>query len=283
MAPSNRRTAVITGGGGSMARAIARRLHDRGYHLVLVDVDESALEHAARDLGSDCQTRRADLADPAQIREVAAWLEADHADLDLLISTAGVIEPGNLDTLAADELDRHVNVNLLAPMHLARAAARLMKVRGSGDILAIVSMGGILALPGSAPYSASKFGLRGFLASIRTELAPHGVRVLGVYPSGVDTPMLRHEATHGGSPLNFVGKVHSVHDVADAVDRALRTGHLETYVPYTDGLSTRAVAAIPWVIERIVPFFNRIGERGRSRFLAEHGLRVHFDPAKENP
>lgn len=266
------RTAMITGGAGAMARSIAARLRDRGYRLVLVDVDEAGLASAARDLGTCCQTRLADLADPDQIRDAAAWLEAAHADLDLLISTAGVIEPGEIDALAADELNRHVNVNLLAPMHLARAAARAMKARGSGDILAIVSMGGILALPGSAAYAASKFGLRGFLSSIRTELAPHGVRVMGVYPSGVDTPMLRHEATHGGSPLNFVGKVHSVSDVADAVDRALRTGRLETYVPYADSLSTRAVAAIPWIIERIIPSFDRLGERGRARFIAERGL-----------
>jgi len=68
-------------------------------------------------------------------------------------------------------------------------------------------MGGILALPTSATYSAAKAGLRAFFAALNAELHSSGVHVSGIYPSAVDTPMLRHEATDGGSPLNFVGTV----------------------------------------------------------------------------
>ncbi|MCA0331834.1 MAG: short-chain dehydrogenase, partial [Actinobacteria bacterium] len=93
-----------------------------------------------------------------------------------------------------------------------------------------------------------------------------------IFPSGVDTPMLRYEATHGGSPLNFVGKVKTVQDIGDAVDRALRTGKLETYVPYGDSLTTRIVGAIPWSVEKVVPLFTKSGEKGRAAFIAERGL-----------
>ncbi|MCA0332236.1 MAG: SDR family oxidoreductase, partial [Actinobacteria bacterium] len=215
--------AIVTGGGGAMAREIARRLESRGYSLVLVDVDESRMAETASSLQRPAITRTADLSDPEQVRATADWLEAEHADVDLLVNNAGLINPGTIDDVTQADIDRHINVNLLAPMQLTRAAARVMKPRGRGDIVTIVSMGGILALPGSASYAASKFGLRGFQTSIRSELAPHGVRVMGIFPSGVDTPMLRYEATHGGSPLNFVGKVKTVQDIGDAVDKALRT------------------------------------------------------------
>lgn len=265
-------TALITGGGGAMAAEIAGRLERRGYSLVLVDVDEERMAAVASSLRGGAQTRVADLSDPAQIRETADWIASEHADLDLLVNNAGIIRPGDIADLEADIIDRHVNVNLLAPMQITAAAARGMKERRRGDIVTIVSMGGILALPGSASYAASKFGLRGFQTSIRSELAPYGVRVMGVFPSGVDTPMLRYEATHGGSPLNFVGKAKTVQDIGDAVEKALRTGKLETYVPYGDSLTTRVVGSIPWSVEKVVPLFTRSGEKGRAAFIAERNL-----------
>ena len=254
-----------------MAREIAVRLERQGYRLILVDIDADRMATTAQ-LLNNAQTRVADLSSPEQIRSVADWIEAEHADLDLLVNNAGLINPGEVDAISADDIDRHINVNLLAPMHLTRAAARVMKPRGRGDILTIVSMGGILALPGSASYAASKFGLRGFQTSIRSELAPHGVRVMGIFPSGVDTPMLRYEATHGGSALNFVGKVKTVSDVGDAVEKALRSGNLETYLPYGDSITTRLLGNVPWAIEKVVPMFNKSGEKGRAAFIAEHGL-----------
>lgn len=268
-------TALVFGGAGAIAGAIARRLRDDGYRLVLVDVDEAGLERAAEALGCAVRTHAVDLSTPAGIHRAAGWLADEHADATLVVCAAGVIEPGDVRHLAPTELDRHVHVNLLAPMHLLRAAAIPMAARGSGDLVAIVSMGGILALAGSAAYSASKFGLRGFLTALRSELDPVGVRVMGIYPSGVDTPMLRHEALNGGSALNFVGRVHTAEDVADAVQRALRTGRLETYVPYADSISARLVATWPWAIGPLLGMFTRIGERGRAAFLADRGLAMH--------
>lgn len=264
--------ALVTGGGGAMAGEIALRLERLGYSLVLVDVDEERMAAVASSLRGGAQTYVADLSDLPQIRAVAEWIETEHADLDLLVNNAGIIRPGDIADLEADVIERHITVNLLAPMQITAAAARGMKVRGRGDIVSIVSMGGILALPGSASYAASKFGLRGFQTSIRSELAPYGVRVMGVFPSGVDTPMLRYEATHGGSPLNFVGKVKTVVDIGDAVEKALRSGKLETYVPYGDSLTTRVVGSAPWSVEKVVPLFTRSGEKGRAAFIAERNL-----------
>ena len=128
--------------------------------------------------------------DLSTIEGISAFCEVvqrDYADLNLLINNAGYVEPGNVYELSAADLGiRHVMINLIAPMQLTRALITAMVARGSGDVLGIVSMGGIIALRGSAAYSASKFGLRGFHTSIQQELQPHGVRVMGVFPSGVD-------------------------------------------------------------------------------------------------
>lgn len=264
--------ALITGGGGAIAEEIAIRLDARGYDLILADINEARMAAVAAKLARKAQTIRADLSTREGIAALADMIERDHADLALLVNNAGYVEPGDADTLAPDVLDHHIFINLIAPMQLCRAAARVMRPRRKGDILSIVSMGGIIALRGSAAYAASKFGLRGFLTSIRSELAPEGIRVMGVFPSGVDTPMLRYEATHDGSPLNFAGKVLTAADVAEACMAALGSGKLETYIPYGDSITSRLAGAFPWIIETILPYFEKAGEKGRAKFLAERGL-----------
>ena len=264
--------ALITGGGGAIAAEIAKRLNARGYSLVLVDINDARMAEVAATLSRPALCLHADLSTSSGVAELCATVERDHGNLALLVNNAGYVEPGDVADLAPEVLDRHIAINLTAPMQLTACAARLMRARGTGDILSIVSMGGIIALKGSASYAASKFGLRGYLTSVRSELKTHGVRVMGIFPSGVDTPMLRYEATHNGSPLNFVGKVFTAAEVADACMGALDSGRLETYVPYSDSLTSRLVAAFPWMIEKILPMFEKSGEKGRAKFRADRGI-----------
>jgi short-subunit dehydrogenase len=266
------KTALITGGGGAIAAEIAKRLDARGYALILADINELRMAEVAQTLSRPATCLRVDLSTTEGVADLVARIERDFATLDLLVNNAGYVEPGDIADLDAPVLDRHIAINLVAPMQLTRAAARVMRPRKSGDILSIVSMGGIIALKGSASYAASKFGLRGFLTSVRSELKDSGVRVMGVFPSGVDTPMLRYEATHNGSALNFVGKVFTAAEVADACMGALDSGRLETYVPYSDSVTSRLAGAFPWVIEKILPMFEKSGEKGRARFRAERGI-----------
>lgn len=105
----------------------------------------------------------------------------------------------------------------------------------------------------------------------------------GVYPSAVDTPMLRHEALHGGSVLNFVGSISSVDQVADAVDRVMRTGRAEVYLPVSDGLLVKLCQSWPALVRTILPAANRIGERGRVRYLAARSDRPDGSGERDRP
>ncbi len=263
---------MVTGAAGAIAGAILARLDARGYRTVLLDLPGDRLDQAAHRLVHAEATVAVDLSTPDGIREACEQVRTDHGDLDLLVNCAGVIQVGDVAEVSADVLDRHIQVNLLAPMHLSRTVAAPMKRRARGDILTLVSMGGIIAMPGSASYAASKAGLRAFQTSMRAELGPYGVRVMGIFPSGVDTPMLRYEATHGGTALNFLSPPQTPDGVADAALRALKTGRLETYVPYADSLTARLFASIPWSIEPVLPLFLRPGEQGRQKFLKARGL-----------
>ena len=130
---------------------------------------------------------------------------------------------------------------------------------GKGHLISTVSMGGITPMKGTATYSATKFALRGFLSALYSELKASGVAVSGIYPSAVDTEMLKNEVRHDGSPLNFVSKVATVDDVADSVQHAMRTKKLEVYVSRANGFTSRLVGFFPSLLDRLYPMLERMG------------------------
>ena len=118
---------------------------------------------------------------------------------------------------------------------------------------------GVVALKGSAAYSASKFGLRGFLIALKSELKDYGVAVSMLLPSAIDTPMLRYEATNGGSPLNFLSDPLPVDAVLKAFLNAQKSKRLEYYIPFGDSLSGRFVCSFPWLIDWVYPILEKVG------------------------
>jgi 2-dehydro-3-deoxy-L-rhamnonate dehydrogenase (NAD+) len=269
------KTALITGGGGAIALAIAKQLEVRGYDLILADLYAERMAEAAAELTRVKDQIQADLSTPAGVADLCQAILQRRPAIDLLVNNAGIIQPGNIVDISPGDMERHIQINLTAPMRLTQAAAKVMAERGSGQILSIVSAAGLIALPGSAAYSASKFGLRGFLSSVRLELAPRGVRVNAVFPGAVDTPMLRYEATHGGSVLNFLNKsVLTTDQVAAAAMQAIDRDRAEVYVPYSDGIIGRLAGSLPWLMPKLIPLLEAEGVKGHARFLAERGLKA---------
>jgi short-subunit dehydrogenase len=98
------------------------------------------------------------------------------------VGTAALPASGRLDDFTPEELDRALDVNLGVQLQLARAASIAMVERGSGHMVFVSSLSGKVATPGSALYSATKFGLRGMAAGLREDMAPHGIGVTTVFP-----------------------------------------------------------------------------------------------------
>lgn len=266
---AERPLAIVTGAAGGIGSGVARMLRGRGFEVVAVDIDAAAVERAVALQEGDALGVVCDARDPDAVRALAERIREEWATrLEVLVCNAGVIVPGDAADAEAGVLDAQIDVMLRCPIQLISAGAAVMRERGTGHLLATVSMGGIVALPGSATYSAAKAGLRAYLWALHAELAGTGVRVSGVYPSGVDTAMLRHEATHGGSMLNFVGKVFTVDEVVRAYGRALDRGTLEVYLPVSDAVSSKLSALSPAFANRLIPVLERWGARGHARYLA---------------
>lgn len=262
------RLALVTGAAGAIGSGLVRMLAARGYRVIGVDVAADRLEETLAPVAGIPVV--VDATDAGAVEALSERIRGEWAGrLEVLIANAGIIRPDMLADQPASAIRAQLDVMLAAPLQWISAAVPGMVARGSGHLMATVSMGGILPLPGSAPYSAAKAGLRAALMALAAELRGTGVAVSGIYPSGVDTPMLRLEARHEhGSRLNWLGKVFGVDDVVRAYERALDTGRLEVYLPYSDSVSTRLAMGWPWLANRLIPVMERAAARGHANYLA---------------
>jgi short-subunit dehydrogenase len=163
---------LLTGASGGIGHAIARTIAARTADLVLTARRTEVLEPLAADLGA--RVIGCDLSS----REDVARLIEEAGRIDVLIANAALPASGLLSELTQPEIDRMLEVNLRAPIALARALAPGMVERRRGHLAFISSLSGKTASPASSVYSATKFGLRGFALGLREDLRPHGVGVV---------------------------------------------------------------------------------------------------------
>jgi NAD(P)-dependent dehydrogenase (short-subunit alcohol dehydrogenase family) len=190
------RVVVLTGGSRGLGLVIARRLVDEGARVVLLARDLAELARAKADLDArgagEVMTLRCDVRRRA---EVAAAVEAvvdRWRTIDVLINNAGVIQVGPLDHMTHADFENAMATHFWGPLHLILEIAPVMRHRRFGRIVNVSSIGGRIAVPHLAPYSASKFALTGLSDAVRAELDPYGIRVTTVTPGLMRT----------GSPIN---------------------------------------------------------------------------------
>jgi short-subunit dehydrogenase len=173
------RTALLTGATGGLGRAIARSLAGRGAQLLLSARNQGALEELASELpGQGHRALPADLAEEGAAEQLAAAA----AGTEILVANAGLPAAGRVEDFTPEQMKRALRVNLESPMLLAQALYPAMVEGGSGHLVFISSLAGKSPAPQSSIYSATKFGLRGFALSLRTDLGPRGVGVSLVSP-----------------------------------------------------------------------------------------------------
>ncbi|GAA2735598.1 SDR family oxidoreductase [Actinocorallia aurantiaca] len=261
------KVAVVTGAAGAIGAAVCLRLVERGLHVFAVDVDEEGLKR----LPAQVTPVRCDLTDPASYELVAAAVREGAGRCDVLVNNAGIVVTTPFEEASAQELLREQQLNLQAPMLLTRALFPLLR-EARGQVISVVSLGALLPLAQSPGYSASKFGLRGFLLGLAMREKETGIRISIVNPAAVDTPMLRHEAATGGSPLNFLGRPMQPGTVAEAVVGRLDRPRLETNLPASDGWLVKAAMLAPGLVRRARPVLERAARPALKRYQRRYGI-----------
>jgi uncharacterized protein len=169
-------TVLLTGASGGIGHAIARALSARGAQLVLTGRRLDVLQPLAAQLGA--RALEADLADRAQLER----LLDDAGAVDILVANAALPASGRVESFSIAEIDRSLEINLRAPIVLARALLPAMLERGSGHLLFMSSLAGKVATSNAALYNTAKYGLRGFASALRADLHGSGVGVSAVFP-----------------------------------------------------------------------------------------------------
>jgi short-subunit dehydrogenase len=181
-------SALVTGATGGIGHAIARHLRRAGAELVLTGRRTDVLEPLATETGG--RALAVDLA----VRDEVNRLAGECADVDILVANAALPASGDLRSFSVEEIDRALEVNLRAPMVLARVLGDRMAQRGRGHIVFVSSLSGKSGQRGSAVYSATKFGLRGLGQGLRADLREDGVGVSVVFPGFIRDAGMFHES-----------------------------------------------------------------------------------------
>lgn len=242
---------LLTGATGGLGVTLARALHARGAELVLSGRRLEVLTGLADEL--EARAIAADLSRRDEVERLAA----EAGDVDVLIANAAVVGSGHLLELSQPQIDTMLEVDLRAPIALARALAPAMASRGRGQIVLISSLSGKVASPASSIYSATKFGLRGFAHGARADLRRSGVGVSVIIPGFISDAGMFADA---GVKLPPGVGTSSPEQVASAVISAIERNRGEvTVAPF--GL--RAGASLASALPGIAAFGQRLLGGGR--------------------
>jgi NAD(P)-dependent dehydrogenase (short-subunit alcohol dehydrogenase family) len=222
---------VVTGAGGGIGAALARRFAADGARVVVNDLDAAAAETVAAEIGG--RAVPGDVASEADVRRLVDVAADELGGIDLFCSNAGVLSAGG-EEVPDRVWERDFAVNVMSHVHVARALLPRWLDRDGGRLVLTVSAAGLLTLLGSAPYSVTKHAALSFAEWLRITYGHRGVTVQALCPQGVRTDMLLRGQNRGSASAELLnagaleaGQVAAVVAKALASDRFLILPHPE--------------------------------------------------------
>ena len=203
----DKRIAVITGGAQGIGRRTSELLAERGYSLAIVDLREPTATMKAIEAGGEVLGYAGDIASEAVVAEFAQRVFDRFGRVDVLVNNAGISHIASAEETSFADYRRVLDVNLVAPFLLCRNFGKEMLEAGSGSIVNVASVAGLLAVADRAAYNTSKHGLIGLTRTLAAEWGGRCVRVNAVCPGWVKTEMdVADQAGGGYSDADITGR-----------------------------------------------------------------------------
>ena len=265
----NDKVALISGGSRGLGLEIARQICAHGGKVALIARDPDELATAKSGLerfATEVLTIRCDLLDSAQVQAAVQQMLQHFGKIDILINSAGIIEIGPLAHMQLKDFDRAMRLHFWAPFILQLLIVPQMRSKGGGRIVNISSIGGRIAVPHMAAYSASKFALAGFSDAMRPELARDNICVTTVTPGMMRTGSHIHATFKGDHAAEYKWfelsrKIPfasiSVERAARKILNACRRGKPSLIMPCSAYFIIAANALFPNLFARVMKMFNR--------------------------
>jgi NAD(P)-dependent dehydrogenase (short-subunit alcohol dehydrogenase family) len=195
---SNKRVAVVTGGAQGIGRRTSELLAERGYRLAIIDLDEPvATVKAIEAQSGEAFGFVGDITDQATVSAFAQEVLDRYGRVDVLVNNAGISHIAPAEQTAFSDYRRVLEVNLVAPFLLAQIFGKRMLAAGSGSIVNVASVAGLLGISDRSAYNASKHGLIGLTRTLAAEWGGRGTRVNAVCPGWVKTEMDAADQANG--------------------------------------------------------------------------------------
>lgn len=204
------KVAVVTGGGGGIGSATCERLASEGALVIVVDLDEKTAHAVASKIvhmGGNAQAIAVDLSTSSACRELIAAVISAHGRIDLLVNNAGLMRRGDILSISEQDWSDCFKLNVDSMFHLCKAAIPHMIQAGGGSIVNTASQWGLYPAPNHIAYNVTKAAVASFTTNLARDCAPHNIRVNGVCPGEIHTPMLEAGIRRSGKTIDDLNKM----------------------------------------------------------------------------
>jgi NAD(P)-dependent dehydrogenase (short-subunit alcohol dehydrogenase family) len=201
------RVAVVTGGGSGLGRAIAIGYAQAGVHVVAADVNDEGAAETVRliaEQGHAAEAAHLDVTQRTEAESLADAVVERHGHVDILVNSAGSAFRSPVEEFPEDKLDFILDLNLKGTYLCSQAFGRKMLAQGKGSIINLASIGSFVAYPWASAYLASKGGVLGITRAMALEWRDRGVRVNGIGPTLMDSPLTRQAAQRTSITADFI-------------------------------------------------------------------------------
>lgn len=263
------KVALVTGGSRGLGLVLARELAAQGAKVAITARDAEELERARADLesrGADVFAVACNVTDKAQVDDCVRQVRERFGRIDALINNAGIIQVAPLELMTLEDFERAMNTHFWGALYMTLAVLPEMRRRKSGRIVNIASIGGKIAVPHLAPYSASKFALVGLSDALRSELMKDNVFVTTVCPGLMRTGSPRNADFKGQHKAEFAWFVIgdslpatsiNAERAASQIISAMRAGKAELIITFQAELAAKFRALFPEITSDLLALVNQ--------------------------